>query len=103
MYLYQYLFTGMKKKQGGIPFFKMRVLLIEECSMFCRYRYIRYPVSWRIRKFFSKLFLKLPTDLQGWKVKEFLTKAGQRLEHVQSPSGVFFPGRSVIRIFFKYG
>jgi hypothetical protein len=31
--------------------------------------------------------------LQGWKVKEFFTKAGQRLEHVQSPSGVFFPGR----------
>jgi hypothetical protein len=29
----------------------------------------------------------------GWKVKEFLTKAGQKLEHIQSPSGVFFPGR----------
>ena len=28
-----------------------------------------------------------------WKVKEFLTKAGQKLEHIQSPTGVFFPGR----------
>ena len=28
-----------------------------------------------------------------WKVKEFVTKAGQKLEHIQSPSGVFFPGR----------
>ena len=29
----------------------------------------------------------------GWKVKEFITKAGQKLEHIQSPSGQFFPGR----------
>jgi len=28
-----------------------------------------------------------------WKVKEFLTKAGQKLEHIQSPTGIFFPGR----------
>ena len=37
----------------------------------------------------------LPHDSvpDGWKVKEFLTKAGQKLEHIQSPNGVFFPGR----------
>ena len=28
-----------------------------------------------------------------WKVKEFLTKAGQKLEHIQSPTGIFFPSR----------
>ena len=28
-----------------------------------------------------------------WKVKEFLTKTGKKLEQVQSPSGIFFPGR----------
>ena len=30
---------------------------------------------------------------EDWRVKEFITKAGQRLEHIQSPSGQFFPGR----------
>ena len=30
---------------------------------------------------------------EGWKIKEFITKAGQRLEHVQGPTGQFFPGR----------
>ena len=30
---------------------------------------------------------------EAWKVKEFVTKAGQKLEHIQSPQGQFFPGR----------
>ena len=30
---------------------------------------------------------------EDWRIKEFITKAGQRLEHIQSPSGQFFPGR----------
>ena len=40
-------------------------------------------------------FRPCTVDFQGWCIREFYTRAGQKLEHIRSPGGNFFPGRSV--------
>ena len=40
----------------------------------------------------STIFERNPL-FKGWFLREFYTRTGQKLEHIKSPTGAFFPGR----------